>query len=84
MFNQRALPFVGNALYFENPMIGILIKVILGLFVWMVLPKLIFQKRSKKKAPFRSFTFVVCMIIGILFIVYGVIDLFKLLLKWYI
>jgi len=58
----------------------IVVKVIIGLFIWMVLPKLIFQKKTRKKAPFKKFTFIVCTIIGIVIIVYGVIDFFKMII----
>lgn len=52
-------------------------KIIIGLFIWMVLPNLIFQKNTKKKAPYKRFTTVVCTIVGILVVVLGSIDLIK-------
>jgi uncharacterized membrane protein SirB2 len=64
-------------------MVGIVIKAIIGLFVWMVLPQLFFKKkkRKKKKNPYKRFTFIVCTIIGILIIAYSAIDLLKMLLE---
>jgi hypothetical protein len=63
-------------------MTGIILKSIIGLFIWMVLPSLIFQKKTKKKAPYKRFTTVVCTVIGILIIVYAGIDLIKFLLNF--
>lgn len=60
-------------------MIAIVIKVIIGLFIWMVLPQLIFRKKSKKKAPYRQFTSTVCLIIGVLILFYAGMDLVKFL-----
>jgi hypothetical protein len=59
-------------------MIGIVIRVIIGLFVWMVLPQLFFKKKKKKKNPYRRFVFIVCPIVGILIILHSVIDLLKI------
>ena len=56
------------------------VKIIFGLFIWMVLPKLIFRKKTRKKAPYKRFTFIVCTIIGILIIVYGIIDFIKMII----
>jgi len=59
----------------------IVVKIIIGLFIWLLLPNLIFQKKSKKRTPYRKFTFIVCAIIGILIIVYGVKDLIEMVLE---
>jgi hypothetical protein len=56
-----------------------IIEIILGLFIWMALPNLIFQKKTKKKAPYKRFTTVVCAFTGILIVVFGAIDLIKFL-----
>ncbi len=56
---------------------GSIIKIIIGLFIWMVLPSLIFQNKTKKKAPYKRFTTVVCAIVGILIVVFGAIELIK-------
>jgi hypothetical protein len=59
----------------------IAIKIIIGFFVWMVLPQLFFKRQKKKKHPYKRFVFIACTIIGILIIVYGIIDLLKLLFE---
>jgi hypothetical protein len=61
-------------------MTSAVIKIIIGLFIWMVVPQLIFQKKTKKKAPYRRFATVVCAIIGILIAVLGAVDLVRLLI----
>jgi len=53
------------------------IEIIIGLFIWMALPQLIFKKKSKKKTPYKRFTVVVCAVVGILIVVYGAVDLVK-------
>jgi hypothetical protein len=55
------------------------IKIIIGLFIWLALPELVFKKKSRKKTPYQRFTTVVCAIIGILIVVFGAIELIKLL-----
>ena len=47
-------------------MYTIILKSILGLFIWLVLPILIFRKKSKKKASYKRFTTIVCTGFGIL------------------
>jgi uncharacterized membrane protein SirB2 len=61
-------------------MVEIVIKAIIGLFVWMVLPQLFFKKKKRKKNPYRRFTFIACTIVGILIIAYSAVDLLKILL----
>jgi len=63
-------------------MTGIIIKAILGLFIWMVLPNLIYQKKSKKKVFYNRFITVVCTGLGIIIVVFASIDLIKMLLNF--
>jgi predicted permease len=63
-------------------MTEIIIKAILGLFVWLVLPNLFFKKGKKKKNPYRKFTLIACTIIGILILVFAGIDLIHYLLSF--
>jgi hypothetical protein len=63
-------------------MTGIVIKAIIGLFLWLVLPNLLFKKGKKKKSPYRKFTFIACTIIGILILVYAGIDLIQTLFSF--
>jgi hypothetical protein len=52
-------------------MTSAIIKILIGLFIWIVVPQLLFKKKSKKKAPFKQFTFLVCKIISIIIIILG-------------
>jgi hypothetical protein len=63
-------------------MTGAIIKVILGLFVWMVLPTLIYKKRRYKQRTVQYCVSIACKIVGILMIVYAGIDLIKWLLNF--
>jgi len=58
---------------------GAIIKIILGLFIWMALPHLLLQKKKKRK-PYKRFITISCKILGIVIIVYGVVGLVKQLL----
>jgi predicted permease len=62
-------------------MIGIVIETIIGLFVWLVLPNLFFKK-VKKKNPYKKFVLVVCVIIGILVLIYAGVDLIQMLFSF--
>jgi len=63
-------------------MIAIIIKSIFGLFIWMVVPNLLFQKKSKKKAPSKRFANIVCTGLGIIILAIAGLDLIKLLLNF--
>ncbi|MDR1847645.1 MAG: hypothetical protein LBR17_05960 [Bacteroidales bacterium] len=63
-------------------MAGIIIKAILGLFVWMVLPRLIYKKRKYKKRTPQYFVNIACIIVGIALIVLAGIDLIYYLLSF--
>jgi hypothetical protein len=67
--------------FYIKIMLEILIKVFLGLFVWMVLPRLIYKKRKYKRNTPRHFVHIVCMTVGILMLVYAGIDMIKFLLS---
>jgi len=56
-----------------------IIEIIIGLFIWMALPNLIIQKKTKKKSPYKRFTTVVCAIVGILIVLFGAVMLVKYL-----
>jgi hypothetical protein len=51
-----------------------IIKIILGLFIWMVVPKLIYNKRKYKKDTIQYFVFLSCKILGIALILYSVLN----------
>jgi len=63
-------------------MVSTVLKIILGLFIWMVLPYLIFQKKNKKKSHYKRFATIVCTGIGMLILVFAGIDLIKILLNF--
>ncbi|GHU59838.1 hypothetical protein FACS189411_17060 [Bacteroidia bacterium] len=63
-------------------MTGIIIKAILGLFVWMMLLNLIYKKRKYKKNTPQYFVNIACKIVGILMIVYACVDLIHYLLSF--
>jgi hypothetical protein len=58
-------------------MTGIIIKALLGLFVWMVLPMLIYKKRTP-----QHFVNIACKIVGILMLGFAGVDLVKWLLNF--
>jgi hypothetical protein len=63
-------------------MIGIIIKVILGLFIWFVLPQII-SNQGKRKKSIKLFINISCKIIGIAMILFAVIDSVKFLLNYH-
>ena len=56
-----------------------IVKIIIGFFIWMALPQLVFQKKGKKKSPYKRFTTIVCAVVGILIVALGAVDIVKLL-----
>lgn len=63
-------------------MIGILIKVLFGLFVYIALPSLICKKQRYKKNTWQYFVKLACQIIGVLLICYAAFDFIKLLFNF--
>ena len=55
-------------------MIGIILKIIIALFIWWVLPSLLVKKKS---SPWKKWLNVVCAIIGVLLLIYAGVDLFR-------
>jgi len=62
-------------------MVGILIKVLIGLFIYIALPSLICKKRNYKKNTWQHFVNLACKIIGVAVMIYAGFDLIKLLLN---
>ncbi|ADQ80177.1 hypothetical protein Palpr_2040 [Paludibacter propionicigenes WB4] len=56
-----------------------IIKIIIGLFIWLALPSLIFKKKSKKRSVYKRFVSIVCIVVGALIVILGVIDIIKYL-----
>lgn len=63
-------------------MTAFIIKVLLGLFVWLVLPGLIYKKRRYKKNTLQYFTYIACKIIGILMIILAGVSMVEWLLNY--
>lgn len=61
-------------------MIGFIIKAIIGLFIWFMLPQIIFRQRKFKKNS-KTFVFTICQIIGIAIVVFAIINSIKYLLN---
>ena len=62
-------------------MAGIIIKLLIGLFIYIALPSLICKKRKYKKNTWQHFVNIACKIVGIAVMVYTGFDLIKLLLN---
>lgn len=62
-------------------MVGVLIKVLIGLFIYIALPSIICKKRKCKKNTWQHFVNLACKIIGVAVMVYAGLDLIKLLLN---
>lgn len=58
-------------------MVSAIIKVLIGLFIWMVLPRLIYDKRKYKKNTPQYFVVIACKIIGIALMFFAVIGLIQ-------
>lgn len=56
-------------------MTGIVVKVIIALFIWWVLPSLVIKK---KKSPAKKWRTVVCTIIGVFLLVNACVCLLQL------
>jgi len=62
-------------------MVGIVIKAIIGLFIWLMLPQIISKKRKLKRNT-KTFFNIACFILGIAIIALAGIDLVKFLLNF--
>ena len=62
-------------------MVGVLIKILIGLFIYIALPSIIYKKRKYKKNTWQHFVNLACKIIGVAVMVYAGFDLIKLLLN---
>ena len=58
-------------------MIGAIIIIIIGLFIWMILPRLIYSKRKYQKNTPQFFVKISCKIIGIAIMVFSILDLIR-------
>jgi hypothetical protein len=62
-------------------MAGTVVKIVIGLFVWMVLPSLIYNKRKYQKNSPQFFVHISCKIIGIAIIAFTILNLLQSILK---
>ena len=62
-------------------MIGVVVKIVIGLFIWMVLPRLIYSKRKYQKNSPQFFVHISCKIIGIAIVAFAILNLIRSLLS---
>jgi hypothetical protein len=62
-------------------MVAAVIKVVVGLFVWMVLPRLIYSKRKYQKNTPQFFVYISCKIIGIAIIAFAILNSIQTILS---
>ncbi len=62
-------------------MAGAVVKIVIGLFVWMVLPRLIYNKRKYQKDSPQFFVHIACKILGIAVIVFAIMSLIRIILS---
>lgn len=62
--------------------VGAVIQILLGLFIWMVLPRIIWNKRKYKKNTPQFFARIACTIVGVAAIVLAVLRIVRGLLKF--
>jgi hypothetical protein len=56
------------------------IKILAGLFIWILLPQLLVKKR--RRSPYKRFVRAACAVAGISVIGYGVMDLIQLFIDF--
>jgi hypothetical protein len=62
-------------------MTGAVVKIVIGLFVWMVLPRLIYNKRKYQKNSPQFFVYLSCKIIGIAIIAFAILNFIQTILS---
>ena len=62
-------------------MVGAVIKIIIGLFIWMVLPSLLNDKRKYKKNTTQYFIYISCKIVGIAIVAFSIIGFVRNMLS---
>lgn len=63
------------------PMVGAVVKIVIGLFIWMVLPRLIYSKRKYQKKSPQFFVHISCKIIGIAIIALAILNFIQAILS---
>jgi hypothetical protein len=62
-------------------MVGSIVKIVIGLFVWMVLPRLIISKRKYQKNSPQFFVYISCKIFGIAIIAFAILNFIQTILS---
>jgi hypothetical protein len=62
-------------------MVSVLVKIVIGLFIWVVLPRLIYSKRKYQKNSPQFFVHISCKIIGIAIIAFAILNFLQSILK---
>jgi hypothetical protein len=62
-------------------MVAAILKIILGLFIWMVLPGLIYKKRKYKKNTPKFFVNITCKIVGIAIVAFAILNFIRSILS---
>lgn len=62
-------------------MLVAVVKILIGLFVWMELPRLIYNKRKYQKNSPQFFVHIACKIIGTAVIIFAIITLIRIILS---
>jgi hypothetical protein len=58
-------------------MVGAIVKIEIGLFIWMVLPRLIYSKLKYQKNTPQFFVNIACRIVGIAIIAFAILRLIQ-------
>ena len=61
-------------------MIGVIIKVLVALFVYIALPSIICKKRKYKQFTWQHFVNIACKVVGVTVMVYAGFDLIIMLI----
>jgi hypothetical protein len=62
-------------------MAGSVVKVIIGLFIWMMLPRLIYAKRKYQKNTPQFFVNITCKIVGIAVVAFAILNFIRSILS---
>jgi hypothetical protein len=62
-------------------MLGVVVKIVLGLFIWMVFPRLIYSNRKYQKNSPKFFVHISCKIIGLAIIAFAILNFIQTLIS---
>ncbi|KAA6335482.1 hypothetical protein EZS27_016292 [termite gut metagenome] len=55
----------------------VLVEILIGFFIWLALPQMIIRK--KEGNLFKKFIRIFCLVVGIIIIMYGMLNLIKVM-----